>query len=77
MSDSAADPQPSENLQPRGIEHDLDIIDSALVALDSDDLEAAEALAAGLGGTPAQSGASAEPGADGGGSEQTSADRPG
>ena len=77
MSDSAASPQP------HGIEQDFDVIDSALTALASDDLEAAEALAAGLGNTPAEPGAPAEPGTpaepgpDGGGSEQPSPDRPG
>lgn len=83
MTDSEAGPHTSKNLQPRGIERDLNIMDSALAALDSDDLETAEALAAGLGhtpaerDTPAEPGVSAEPGAGGGGAEQPSPDRPG
>ena len=77
MSDSAAGPQPRESPQPDGIELDLDIMDSALAALDSDDLASAEALAAGLGDTPAEPGVSAESSAGGGGAEQPPPDRPG
>jgi hypothetical protein len=43
--DSEADRQAA---QLQGIERDLDTVDSALAALDSDDLEGAEALAAEL-----------------------------
>ncbi len=43
--DSESDRQTA---QLKGIERDLDTVDSALAALDSDDLEGAEALAAGL-----------------------------
>ena len=43
--DSESDHQTA---QLEGIERDLDTVDSALAALDSDDLEGAEALAAGL-----------------------------
>ena len=43
--DSESDRQTA---QLEGIERDLDTVDSALAALDSDDLEGAEALAAGL-----------------------------
>ena len=43
--DSESDHQTA---QLEGIARDLDTVDSALAALDSDDLEGAEALAAGL-----------------------------
>ena len=43
--DSEADRQTT---QLQGIERDLDTVDAALAALDSDDLEGAEALAAEL-----------------------------
>ncbi len=45
----AAEPEPdTEAAQLEGIERDLDTVDAALSALDSDDLSAAEALAAEL-----------------------------
>ena len=52
--DGASDNSPPDSeadrhtAQLQGIERDLDTVDSALTALDSDDLEGAEALAAEL-----------------------------
>ncbi len=48
-SQVTAEPEPdTEAAQLEGIERDLDTVDAALSALDSDDLAAAEALAAEL-----------------------------
>jgi len=55
VTDETNDPPPPDaerarrTAQLEGIERDLDTVDAALSALDSDDLEGAEALAAELG----------------------------
>lgn len=69
MSDYRAGPTPEAAESPRAshlevIEEDLDTVDAALEALDSGDLEGAEALGAELGALGAELGA---PGADGSG----------
>ncbi len=48
MSDAEARPHRSDELTLHEIEQDFDVMDSALAALDDDDLDAAEALADGL-----------------------------
>ena len=54
MDEAGDDPPPEseadgQTAQLEGLERDMDIVDSALAALDSDDLDGAEALAAELG----------------------------